>query len=137
MYLLDTNVVSELRKPRPHGAVLAWLESVEPVDLYLSALTLGELQAGVMITAARDPAKAAEIEAWIEEVEGAWNVLALNGSVCREWARLVHRKPDQLWRDAMIAATAIVHELLVVTRDRDFETLGVPTLDPFRYQPPS
>ena len=62
MYLLDTNVVSELRRPRPHGAVLAWLREVPDSSLYISAVTIGELQAGVEMTREQDPAKAAEIE---------------------------------------------------------------------------
>lgn len=134
MYLLDTNVVSELRKARPHGAVLAWLASVEDRDLHLSALTLGELQAGALLTRELDPLKAAEIEAWIDQIAQTWNVLPLDTAVCRQWARLFHRKSDELLEDAMIAATAQVHNLVIVTRNtRDFETLGVPTFDPFRF----
>jgi toxin FitB len=63
MYLLDTNVVSEIRRRRPHGAVVAWLRSIDPRDLNISAVTLGELQAGIEVTRERDAAKAAEIEA--------------------------------------------------------------------------
>jgi toxin FitB len=66
MYLLDTNVISELRKPRPHGGVVAWLESINSNDLYLSAVTLGEIQAGIELTREQDPLKAAEIEAWAD-----------------------------------------------------------------------
>ena len=66
MYLLDTNVVSELRKPRPHGAVVAWLQSVPDAELYLSAVTLGEIQSGIELTRDQDAAKAAEIEAWAD-----------------------------------------------------------------------
>lgn len=66
MYLLDTNVVSELRKPRPHGAVVAWLQSTAETDLYLSAVTLGEIQAGIELTREQDKTKAAEIEAWAD-----------------------------------------------------------------------
>jgi len=132
LYLLDTNVVSELRRPRPHAGLVAWLESVPDADLHLSAITLGELQAGVELTREQDPAKAAAIEAWIEQVEQTWNVLPMDGRACRAWARLMHRRSDDLIEDAMIAATAIVHNLIVVTRNlRDFEPLRVPTLDPF------
>ncbi len=67
MYLLDTNVISELRKSRPHGAVVAWLEGVADEDLYLCAVTLGELQAGVEITREQDHDKASEIEEWIDQ----------------------------------------------------------------------
>jgi len=66
MYLLDTNVVSELRKPRPHGAVVAWLQSTVEVDVHLSAVTLGEIQAGIELTREQDATKAAEIERWAD-----------------------------------------------------------------------
>jgi predicted nucleic acid-binding protein len=132
VYLLDTNVVSELRRPRPHGAVIAWLEGVNDADLHLSAVTLGELQAGVEITREQDPVKASEIEAWIDQVGETWNVLPLEGRTLRTWAKLMHRRPDEVLVDALIAATAIVHHLVVVTRNvRDFAPLGVETLDPF------
>jgi hypothetical protein len=132
LYLLDTNVVSELRKVRPHGAVLAWLEGVRDTDLHLSAVTLGEIQAGVEITREQDAAKAAEIEAWLELVAGTWNVLAADGAVFRAWARLMHARDDRLIEDALIAATAMVHGLTVVTRNvKDFRPFGLAVLDPF------
>ena len=74
MYLLDTNVVSELRKPKPHGAVLAWLQSVDDAQLFLSAVTIGEIQAGIELTREQDEAKAAELEAWLEQVAAAYNL---------------------------------------------------------------
>jgi toxin FitB len=133
VYLLDTNVVSELRRPRPHGAVLAWIQTIPDEDLHLSAVTLGELQAEVEITRERDPDKAAEIEAWIGRIAGTYNVLPLDGPCFLAWARLMHRKPDDLVMDALIAATAAVHNLVVVTRNvRDFRRLGSPTLNPWR-----
>jgi predicted nucleic acid-binding protein len=132
LYLLDTNVVSELRKPRPHGAVLAWLHGTADEDLHLSAVTLGELQAGVEITRERDPEKASEIEIWIDQVAQTWNILPVDARVFRACAKLMHRQPDRLFEDALIAATAIVHHLVVVTRNvRDFTALRVDTLDPF------
>lgn len=132
MYLLDTNVISELRRPRPHGAVVAWLESIADHDLHLSAVTLGELQAGVEITREQDPEKASEIESWIDLVEQTWNVLPLDSRIFRVWARLMHRRSDDLLADALIAATAKVHHLVVVTRNvRDFAPFGAKTLDPF------
>lgn len=133
MYLLDTNVVSELRRTRPHGAVVAWLQGVADEDLHLSAVTLGELQAGVETAREQDLEKASEIEAWIDQVAQTWNVLPLNGRTFRTWAKLVHRRPDDLLADALIAATALEHQLVVVTRNvRDFTPFGVSTLDPFR-----
>ena len=132
MYLLDTNVVSELRRPRPHGALLAWLRAVSDADIFLSAVTIGELQAGVEMTREQDPAKAAEIESWLEQVAQAYNVLPMDAGIFRAWARLMHRRSDDLIEDAMIAATAIVHDLTVVSRNvRDFDRLGVKTLNPF------
>jgi predicted nucleic acid-binding protein len=132
VYLLDTNVVSELRRPRPHGAVLAWLQTVSDRHLHIAAVTLGELQAGVEITRENDPAKAAEIEAWIDQVAVTGNVIALDAAMFRRWASLMHRCPDELIEDAMIAATALVSNLTIVTRNvRDFERFAVPMLDPF------
>lgn len=132
MYLLDTNVVSELRKPKPHGAVLAWITSVQDSDLYLSAVTLGEIQAGIEITRNQDERKAQEIEAWLNLVAQAYNLLPMDGSVFRCWARLMHGTSNTLYEDAMIAATAKVHGLTVVTRNvGDFAGFDVPLLNPF------
>ena len=132
MYLLDTNVVSELRKPRPHGGVRAWLESLDDAQIFLSALTLGEIQAGIELTREQDAAKAIEIEAWLELVAGAYNVLPMDAASFRAWARLMHRKSDTLYEDAMIAATAKVHGLTVATRNvADFHALGLEVFNPF------
>lgn len=131
-YLLDTNVISELRKPRPHGAVVAWLESLDDAQLFLSAVTLGEIQAGIEITREQDARKAGDIEAWLEMVAGAYNVLPMDAAVFRAWARLMHRKSDTLYEDAMIAATAKVNGLTVATRNvADFRALGVEVFNPF------
>lgn len=132
MYLLDTNVVSELRKPKPHGGVVAWLESVDDAQLYLSAVSIGEIQAGIELTREQDTAKAEEIEAWLELLAGAYNVLPMDAAAFRGWARLMHRKSETLYEDAMIAATARAHALTVVTRNvADFRALGVEVLNPF------
>ena len=132
MYLLDTNVVSELRKPRPHGGVLAWLKSLDEAQLYLSAVSLGEMQAGIELTREQDPNKAKEIETWLELVAGAYNVLPMDAPTFRMWARLMHRKSDTLYEDAMIAATAKVHGLTVATRNvANFNALGLEVFNPF------
>jgi predicted nucleic acid-binding protein len=132
VYLLDTNVISELRRPHPHGALLAWLRELSDADIHLSAVTIGELQAAVEMTREQDPAKAAEIESWLEQVAQTYNVLPMDAGTFRAWARLMHRRSDDLIEDGMIAATAIVHDLTVVARNvRDFDRLGVKTLNPF------
>ena len=133
MFLLDTNIVSELRKPRPHGGVVAWLQSTEDADLHLSAVTLGEIQAGIELTRDQDASKASEIEAWLELVAQAYNVLPMDGATFRSWARLMHQRSDTLYEDSMIAATAAVHNLTVVTRNvTDFAKFDVRVLNPFK-----
>ena len=133
MFLLDTNVVSELRKPKPHGAVLAWFSALEGTQLHLSAVTIGEIQVGIELTRKQDEEKATEIEAWLEQVAASYNVLAMDAAAFRVWARLMHGKSDTAVEDAMIAATAKLHGLTVVTRNTaDFKAFGVPLLNPFK-----
>lgn len=137
MYLLDTNIVSELRRARPNGAVVAWVESVAEEDLHLCALSLGEIQAGIELTREQDPAKAAQLEAWADQVAAAYNVLPMDAATFRLWGKLMHRQSDTLYEDAMIAACALTHKLTVVTRNvRDFERFGVPLFNPFDNDPP-
>ena len=131
-FLLDTNVVSELRRPRPHGGVLAWLQSVDAADLHLASVTIGEIQAGIELSREQDATKAAEIEQWLNRVCDTFSVLPMDGPAFRCWARLMHRQSDTLYEDAMIAAIARVHQLTVVTRNlNDFRRFDVPLLDPF------
>ena len=82
-YLLDTNVVSELRKPKPHGAVVTWLKALQENQIYLSAVTIGELQAGVELTRKQDPQKAAQIQTWIDRLEQSYQVLPMDSSCFR------------------------------------------------------
>jgi toxin FitB len=132
VYLLDTNIVSELRKRRPHGAVVAWLRQLDQRDIYVSAVTLGELQAGIEITREQDAAKAAEIEAWVDQLMEIWNVLPMDAATFRMSARLMHRRSNDLFEDAMIAATARVHGLQVATRNvKDFKDFGVDVFNPY------
>ena len=132
-YLLDMNVVSELRKQNPHGAVVAWLTYLQEDQIYLSAVTLGELQAGIELTRLQDASRAAEIEQWVDQLESTFQVLAMDSACFREWGRLMSGKSDQLIEDAMIAATARVHDLIVATRnEKDFKQLSVEVANPFK-----
>jgi len=132
MYLLDTNVISELRKPKPHGAVAAWVAGTPDRELYLSAVTLAEIQAGIEIIRVRDATKATEIEVWLDALVASSKVLPMDGDTFRIWARLMHGRADSLYEDAMIAATAIRHDLTVVTRNvRDFRYFDVELFNPF------
>ncbi len=134
MYLLDTNVVSELRKAKPHGAVLAWVKAADPESLHLSAVTLGEIQAGIERTRELDSVKATEIESWLDDLAAAIRILPADGAVFRRWARLVHRQIDHHLEDALIAASALEHRLIVVTRNvADFKGFRTPTLNPFTH----
>jgi predicted nucleic acid-binding protein len=131
--LLDTNVVSELRKAKPHGAVLSWISELREDQIYLSAVTVGELQTGVELTRRQNPEKAAEIELWVDQLAESFQVLPMDAQCFREWARLMDGKSDRLLEDVMIAATARIHQLTVATRnERDFKQLGVRVLDPFK-----
>jgi toxin FitB len=133
-YLLDTNVISELRKIRPHGAVVAWLETLRAEQIFLSAVTIGELQTGVELTRRHDAAKASEIETWLTYVEMSYAFVSMDPACFRQWSRVMAGKPDSLREDAMIAATATVHGFIVATRDeKDFEHLGVEIINPFKF----
>lgn len=134
-YLIDTNVVSELRKPKPHGGAFAWLQSLELGQAFFSAVTFGEIQKGVELTRRQDPVKANEIEAWATQLERTSQVLPMDAACFREYARLMHRRSDTLSEDAMMAATARVHGLTVATRNEcDFAHFDVAVLNPFKHR---
>ncbi len=131
-FLLDTNVVSELRKPRPHGAVLAWFDRIPSTELSISAVVVGEIQSGIERTRRQDPAKAADFERWLDAICAQLVPIPADHRVFREQARLLERHKTISGADALIAATAMVHSLVLVTRnEKDFRRLGIPLFNPF------
>ena len=139
MYLLDTNVVSELRKVRLGKAdvhVAEWADSVDAADLYVSVITLQELEIGVLLVERRDPAQGAVLRAWLNaQVLPAFNgrILSIDTAVAQRSARL-HVPDPRPVRDGLIAATALVHGMTVVTRNvADFELTGVVVLNPWTH----
>jgi toxin FitB len=137
MFVLDTNVISELRKAvsgRANTNVVAWAESIDPIDLYLSAVTILELEFGVLRMEQRDPRQGAMLRNWLDHQvlpEFAERVLPVDTVVARRCAAL-HVPDPRSDRDAMIAATALVHGMTVVTRNlSDFEPAGVRLLNPW------
>ena len=98
---LDTNIASELRKPKPHGGVVAWVAANDSASPNLYAKTIAELQRGVEMTREQDADKANQIEAWLEQLMFTGQVLAMDAAVCREWARLMHRRSDTPVEDVL------------------------------------
>lgn len=138
MYLLDTNVISELRKAgnnRADARVMAWLSGIDASACFISALTLMELEIGILRVQQRDAHQGALLRLWLDsrvmpEFDG--RVLAIDGMVALRCARL-HVPDPRAERDALIAATALVHGMTVVTRNTaDFRVTGVPLLDPWQ-----
>jgi predicted nucleic acid-binding protein len=134
-YLVDTNVLSELRKgPRANVGVRGWFASVDDDQLFLSVLVIGELRQGIEGKRRTDPTTANHLERWlrvtVQDYEG--RILRVDEQIADLWGRL--NVPDRLPPiDGLLAATALAHDLTVVTRDtRDIESTGVPTLNPFR-----
>jgi hypothetical protein len=135
MYLLDTNVISELRRPQnANKNVIAWADANSTASSFLSAISILEIELGTLRIARRDRERGAVLRAWIDDqilprFEG--RILAVDVAVARQCARL-HVPDPRAERDALIAATAIVHGLTVVTRNvADFEPMGVALLDPW------
>lgn len=137
MYLLDTNVVSELRKVRLGKAdrgVVDWADSVDAGELYLPVIAVQELEIGILLVERRDPRQGAVLRAWLDRhVLPAFTgrILAVDTAIAQRSARL-HVPDPRPVRDALIAATALVHSMTVVTRNiADFAPTGVPTLNPW------
>ena len=141
MLVLDTNVVSELRKVRLGKAdanVTAWAASVDAANLYVSAVTIMELELGVLLIERKDAAQGALLRAWLEQQvlpEFAARTLPVDTAVAQRCARL-HVPDKRGERDALIAATALVHGMAVVTRNvADFEAAGVALINPWEAAP--
>lgn len=137
MFVLDTNVVSELRKVRAGKAdkrVARWADSVDAVELYLSAITVQELEIGVLLAERRDPAKGAVLRTWLNShvlPAFADRILPVDTAVALRSAQINVPEPRPV-RDGLIAATALVHGMAVVTRNvADFEPMGVPVINPW------
>lgn len=132
-FLLDTNVVSELRKPRPARAVLRWFEATDGTELFLSVLVLGEIRQGVEQKRRRDPKAAKSLDAWLDTLHRTFadRVLPITPAIADRWGRL--DVPDPVPTiDGLLAATALEHSMTLVTRNTvDVERTGVVWLDPF------
>lgn len=142
MYLLDTNMVSELRKGKTGKAnpnVIQWAASVPATRLFLSVITVLELETGILLIERRDPAQATLLRAWLEDYvlpAFAGRILVVDTAVARRCAKL-HVPDPRADRDALIAATALVHSMIVVTRNvADFEPTGVSLLNPWNHLDP-
>lgn len=133
-WLIDTNIISEVRKGlRCHPAVATWWSSVEDRDLFLSALTIGEIRKGVEAVRIRDPDKARTLEAWLQAIMQTFGprILGIDASVAESWGRISAIRSVPVV-DALLAATASVHGLVLVTRNAtDVAGLGVRVLNPF------
>lgn len=130
-YLLDTNVVSELTKRTPDPAVVGWLS--DGPDSWLSVLSIGELRRGAHLLAARDPVRAARLDAWIGRLcdDYAGRILPVGREVVDRWASLPVTRTLPVV-DALLAATALAHDLTIATRNvRDFADTGAPAFNPF------
>jgi len=132
MFLLDTNIISELRKAKPHGGVLAWYRGQQMDRLFLPAVAFYELQAGVELTRMQDAVKAQELEWWVDGLPANFQVLPFDQKAARLTGKLMHNQSPHLFEDAMIAAIALANSLVVVTRNtRDFSRFPVAVLNPF------
>jgi predicted nucleic acid-binding protein len=137
MYLLDTDVLSELRKRRRDPNVIAWIGSVAPADLFLSVMTIAEIERGLERQRAANAVFADDLSGWFDMTLRAYgeHILPLTLNIARRWGRLAAQIGNQ-GIDLAIAATALEHGLTVVTRNvSDFEPTSVATLNPFNSRP--
>jgi predicted nucleic acid-binding protein len=136
-FLLDTNAVSEIRR-RHDPRVRAWAEAVQNAELHLSALTLGEIRTGIDRLRGRDPAQADVFTHWLSELRTrfAERILPVDARIADRWGQL-NAPTSRNTVDSLIAATAHVHQLTVVTRNtKDFQGCDVSLLNPWEYEPP-
>jgi len=133
MYLLDTDVISELRRRRRNRNIVAWISNVSAADLFLSVVTIGEIELGIARQRVRNPSFAKDLADWLEVTLRAYEerILPVTVGIARRWGRLAAQLGNKQL-DLAIAATALEHGLTVVTRNvSDFEPTGVTVLDPF------
>jgi toxin FitB len=139
MYLIDTVVLSELRKPQRDARLESWVERQRTIDLFVSVITIGEIERGIARQRERDPDFAAALAAWLDRVLVLYGerILPFDLQVARRWGQLSAAIGHD-GADLMISATALEHGLTVVTRNvSDFEPTGVPILNPFNDRPHS
>ena len=134
-FLLDTNILSEVRKPKPHGGVLAWFAAHSSAMFAIPAIALFELQMGAEKLRQQDPLRAATFDFWVGRIAAGSNVLPFDAAAAREAARLLNKRPMVLMADAMIAAIARVNGLTVATRNtKDFAQFDVELINPFLHR---
>ena len=133
-YLLDTCVLSELRKPRANPKIVAWLAAIQPDEAFLSVLTLGEIRRGIELRRPKDQAAARSLERWLLGLEAHYadRILPVTAAIADRWGRLALAQPLPV-TDGLLAATALEHKLTVVTRNTaDFARSGANLVDPFQ-----
>jgi toxin FitB len=131
MYLVDTNVLSEARRGSPEARV--WLRSVDPSTVYLSVITLGEIMKGIALKLRTDAGAVAALTAWLEQLRGDYSdrILPISDRIALEWGRLAAERPRGV-ADGLIAATALVHAKIIVTRNvEDFSDSRAPVINPW------
>ena len=131
MYLVDTNVLSEARRGSKEARI--WLRSIDPTTIYLSVITLGEVMKGIALKLRTDTRAAAALTAWLEQLrhDHSDRILPITDHIALEWGRLAAERPRGM-ADGLIAATALVHSKIIVTRNvEDFSDLGIPVIDPW------
>ncbi|MET3615823.1 putative nucleic acid-binding protein [Rhizobium aquaticum] len=131
MYLLDTNIISEARRGTPQA--VSWLRSVNPLAVHLSVLTLGEIMRGIALKQKTDPKAADRLKEWLRTIrhDHADRILPLTDEIAVEWGRIAAIRPRGDV-DGLIAATAIVHDLILVTRNvKDFDDTGATLVNPW------